>query len=84
MPITPFIGVRISWLIVDRKSLLALVAASARSLAVPSSVFAWERASVRSSTRASRFFRYPCRSSVIRLNEAVNTPISSREDTGSA
>ena len=33
MPITPFIGVRISWLILARNSLLALLARSAASLA---------------------------------------------------
>ena len=33
MPITPFIGVRISWLILARNSLLARLAASAASLA---------------------------------------------------
>ena len=38
MPITPFIGVRISWLIVARKALFACVAASASSRARSSSV----------------------------------------------
>ena len=33
MTITPFIGVLISWLIVARKSLLALLASSAASVA---------------------------------------------------
>ncbi len=39
MPITPFIGVRISWLMVARNSLLALVASSALSRASASSAF---------------------------------------------
>ncbi len=33
MPMMPFMGVRISWLIIARKSLFARLAASARSLA---------------------------------------------------
>ena len=37
MPITPFIGVRISWLMLARNVLLACAAASAASLAVSSS-----------------------------------------------
>ena len=37
-PITPFIGVRISWLIVARNSLFARLAACAASLACTSSV----------------------------------------------
>ena len=37
MPITPFIGVRISWLIVAKNTLFALLAASACSLALRSS-----------------------------------------------
>ena len=34
MPSTPFIGVRISWLMLARNSLLAWLAASAASLAI--------------------------------------------------
>jgi len=37
MPMTPFIGVRISWLIIARKALLAWAARSAASLASLSS-----------------------------------------------
>src|SRR5271165_6108003 len=37
MPMTPFMGVRISWLILARNSLLARLAASAASLAIFSS-----------------------------------------------
>jgi hypothetical protein len=37
MPITPFIGVRISWLIRARKPLFSRFAASAASLAIRSS-----------------------------------------------
>ncbi len=44
MPMMPFIGVRISWLIIARKSLLARLAASAASLAAISA----RRASVAS------------------------------------
>ena len=40
MPMTPFIGVRISWLMLARKSLLAFVAASAASFACNNSVSA--------------------------------------------
>ncbi len=47
MPITPFMGVRISWLIAARNTLLARLAASAASRACCSS-------SVRSATRRSR------------------------------
>jgi hypothetical protein len=46
MPRMPFIGVRISWLIVARNSLFARLPASARSLALRSSA-------VRDSTSAS-------------------------------
>ena len=46
MPMTPFMGVRISWLIVARKALLARLAASAASRASSS----WD---VRSATRRS-------------------------------
>ena len=48
MPITPFIGVRISWLMLARNSLFARLAASAASFACASSA-------VRSCTRASSF-----------------------------
>ncbi len=41
MPITAFIGVRISWLIVARKALFAWVAASASWRARWSSVTSW-------------------------------------------
>ena len=41
MPITAFIGVRISWLIVARNALFACVAASASSRACWSSVMSW-------------------------------------------
>ena len=47
MPSTPFIGVRISWLIVARNWLFAIVAASAASFAARSSV-SMRRASVTS------------------------------------
>ena len=40
IPITPFIGVRISWLILARNSLLALLARSAASFAVVASAIA--------------------------------------------
>ena len=54
MPSTPFIGVRISWLMVARKSLLAWLAASAASLARSSS-------SVRAATSSSRWSRWAAR-----------------------
>ena len=41
MPMTAFIGVRISWLMVARKALFAWVAASASSRACCSSVMSW-------------------------------------------
>ena len=39
MPITPFIGVRISWLMVARKALLARVAASDLTSSVATCAF---------------------------------------------
>ena len=41
IPMTAFIGVRISWLIVARKALLASLAASASRRARRSSVMSW-------------------------------------------
>jgi hypothetical protein len=51
---SPFIGVRISWLMLARNSLLARLAAIARSRASTSSALAWRRSAVRASTVASR------------------------------
>ena len=51
MPSTPFIGVRISWLMLARNSLLARLAASADSFAPSSS-------RVRSAIVASRFWAW--------------------------
>ena len=60
MPMTPFIGVRISWLMVDRNSLLACVAASAWSRA-RASCSVWPRsAAVRSATVSSRWASMAC------------------------
>ena len=41
MPMTAFMGVRISWLMVARKALLASLAASASRRAWSSSVMSW-------------------------------------------
>ena len=46
MPMMPFIGVRISWLMLARKSLLARVASSAASFALASSCWASARSVV--------------------------------------
>jgi len=54
MPSTPFIGVRISWLIAARKSDLAALACSARARASRSSSLARASEVVRSVTRRSR------------------------------
>ncbi len=54
MPITPFMGVRISWLMLARKSLFARLAVSASVLAFSSSATAVVSCSVRSSIRLSK------------------------------
>ncbi len=54
MPMTPFIGVRISWLMVARNRDLARLAASAVSLARRSSSADSESSRVRASTSCSR------------------------------
>ena len=59
-PITPFIGVRISWLIAARNSLLARLAASASSRA---SVSCWPCASMRAKASSSVCARSPSSSS---------------------
>ncbi len=63
VPMTPFIGVRISWLTVARKALLALAASSAASRAAASCRSIWRRRSIslRRSllTRRAAFVRRP-------------------------
>ncbi len=61
MPITPFMGVRISWLMLARNSLLARLAASAFSLASRSWTLDLTSSSVRAATVCSNWSR--CRSS---------------------
>ena len=57
MPMMPFIGVRISWLMLARNSLLAIVAASARCLATSSSLTSCFRFSVDSFSASSARLR---------------------------
>ena len=84
MPMTPFIGVRISWLMFARNSLLARLASIARSRAITSSsLFAWSSA-VRASTVASRSsccirscWSRRWMSDSIALNWPISSPISS-------
>ena len=54
MPMIPFMGVRISWLMLARNSLLVRLASSALSLAVRNSVFRSRSSAVRAATSASR------------------------------
>ncbi len=54
MPSTPFIGVRISWLMLARNSLFDRFAASATSFAASSSSLACDSSAVRATTRSSR------------------------------
>jgi hypothetical protein len=53
IPMMPFIGVRISWLMFARNSLLARLAAIARSRAMTSAWFALLSSAVRAATAAS-------------------------------
>ncbi len=91
MPSTPFIGVRISWLMLARNCDFDRLAASAISLAARSSAtapsrsrFAWESWRVRSPTFSSRVSRcsMSCCSpawsrSSISLNPSISPPSSS-------
>ena len=54
MPMTPFIGVRISWLMLARNSLLARLAASAASREIFSDSADAMSSAVREATRSSR------------------------------
>ena len=54
MPMMPFIGVRISWLMLARNSLLARLASIARSRAATSSALLARSSAVRASTACSR------------------------------
>ncbi len=65
MPSTPFIGVRISWLIVARKRVLASDAASARSFSMRSSA-------VRASTSRSSSSRWCCSCSSARRRAVMS------------
>ena len=90
---TPFIGVRISWLILARNSLLARLASSAASLALSSSlvrsstrfwsVWLTSRSSrVRWRTRVSNSARSWSMVFVMRTKELMSRPISSRPEGG--
>ncbi len=61
MPITAFIGVRISWLIIAKNSPLARLAAFASLVACSRACWAWRR-SVASSPTESILTRLPCSS----------------------
>ena len=75
MPMMPFIGVRISWLMLARNSLLARLASSAISLAAVSS-------RVRSRTLWSRS-SVNCCSSPFKLSRSASDCASSRYDSES-
>ena len=78
MPITPFIGVRISWLMLARNWLLARLAASALAVAPAS-------AAVRSRTRSSRAARVAVSAALVRSRsssaERTSTWLSCRRAT---
>ena len=91
IPMTPFMGVRISWLMVARNSALARLAASAASLACCKAISvrwrsaisrcSWAlavcRLAVRSVTRCSRPVMRPRNCVVMLLKTSASTPSSS-------
>ena len=75
---TPFIGVRISWLMVARKSLLATLAASAASLAT-------FRSAVRSATVCSRPAMWSAMAlSRLRISASMSLKPATRSPTSSS
>ena len=85
MPMTPFMGVRISWLIVARNSLLARAAARASSLARARSAlaastrsFSRRKSEVRSATAASSFARWRWWRRDCQRPAATNSPRASK------
>ena len=81
MPITAFIGVRISWLIAARNALFAWFAESASLRATSSSCFCALISRVRSSTRRSSVSTFSRSWAVIASNAVASVPTSSSDST---
>ena len=81
MPMMPFIGVRISWLMPARNRVFWLLASSACSLATRNCSPDASNAAVRASTRRCISVRYPSRELAMWLNALAKTPTSSLDES---